>query len=111
MGRYGEAANHERKMLVEPEDESARIYYAAKDGVVRNEVVASCVTQSKPTDLGAYIQRELIGRFGLRGRSANPARWRDREPTDPPARRRRDRVGKRGGSRRDGRLAHPPRRM
>jgi hypothetical protein len=37
MGRYGEAADHERKMLVEPEDETARIYYAAKDG----EVVAT----------------------------------------------------------------------
>ena len=37
MGRYGEAADHERKMLVEPEDETARIYYAAIDG----EVVAT----------------------------------------------------------------------
>ena len=37
MGRYGEAADHDRKMLVEPEDETARIFYAAQDG----EVVAT----------------------------------------------------------------------
>jgi hypothetical protein len=37
MGRYGAAADHDRKMLVEPEDETARIFYAAQDG----EVVAT----------------------------------------------------------------------
>ena len=37
MGRYGQAADHERKMLYEPEDETARIRYALKDG----EVVAT----------------------------------------------------------------------
>ena len=37
MGRYGEAADHENKRLVEPEDETARIWYAAQDG----EVVAT----------------------------------------------------------------------
>ena len=34
MGRYGEAADHERKMLVEAEDETARIFYAAQNGEV-----------------------------------------------------------------------------
>jgi len=37
MGRYGAAADHDRKMLVEPEDETARIFYAAQDG----EIVAT----------------------------------------------------------------------
>jgi hypothetical protein len=37
MGRYGAAADHDRKMLVEAEDETARIYYAVQDG----EVVAT----------------------------------------------------------------------
>jgi hypothetical protein len=37
MGRYGEAADHENRRLVEPEDETARIWYAAQDG----EVVAT----------------------------------------------------------------------
>lgn len=37
MGRYGEAADHGSKMLVEPEDDTARIFYAATDG----EVVAT----------------------------------------------------------------------
>ena len=37
MGRYGEAADHEHRRLVEPEDETARIWYAAQDG----EVVAT----------------------------------------------------------------------
>ncbi len=37
MGRYGQAADHDRKMLREPEDETARISYAAQDG----EVVAT----------------------------------------------------------------------
>ena len=37
MGRYGEAADHDSMMLVEPEDETARIFYAAQDG----EVVAT----------------------------------------------------------------------
>ena len=37
MGRYGAAADHERQLLVEPEDETARIFYAAQDG----EVVAT----------------------------------------------------------------------
>ena len=34
MGRYGEAADHENRRLVEPEDETARIWYAAEDGQV-----------------------------------------------------------------------------
>jgi hypothetical protein len=34
MGRYGDAADHDRKMLVEPEDETARIFYAVVDGNV-----------------------------------------------------------------------------
>jgi hypothetical protein len=34
MGRYGVAADHDRKMLVEAEDETARIFYAAVDGDV-----------------------------------------------------------------------------
>ncbi len=34
MGRYGAAADHERQLLVEPEDETARIFYAAQDGEV-----------------------------------------------------------------------------
>jgi hypothetical protein len=34
MGRYGKAADHERTMLVDPEDETARIFYAARDGDV-----------------------------------------------------------------------------
>src|SRR5258705_2817434 len=37
MGRYRGAANHERRLLVEPEDHTARIFYAAPDG----EVVAT----------------------------------------------------------------------
>jgi hypothetical protein len=37
MGRYGEAADHENRLLVEPEDETARIWYAVQDG----EVVAT----------------------------------------------------------------------
>jgi len=37
MGRYGQAADHERKMLYEPEDETARISSAIRDG----EVVAT----------------------------------------------------------------------
>ncbi len=37
MGRYGQAADHERKMLYEPEDETARISYVLQDG----EVVAT----------------------------------------------------------------------
>lgn len=37
MGRFSSAADHERRMLVEPEDETARIFYAAQDG----EVVAT----------------------------------------------------------------------
>ncbi len=37
MGRYGQAADHENRRLVEPEDETARIWYAAQDG----EVVAT----------------------------------------------------------------------
>ncbi len=34
MGRYRGAADHDRRMLVEPEDETARIFYAAEDGCV-----------------------------------------------------------------------------
>jgi len=34
MGRYGSTANHETRMLVEAEDETARIFYAAIDGNV-----------------------------------------------------------------------------
>ncbi len=34
MGRYGEAADHANRRLVEPEDASARIWYAAEDGAV-----------------------------------------------------------------------------
>jgi hypothetical protein len=37
MGRYGEAADHENRRLVEPEDATARIWYAAQGG----EVVAT----------------------------------------------------------------------
>jgi hypothetical protein len=37
MGRYAGAADHERRVLMEPEDETARIFYAAEDG----EVVAT----------------------------------------------------------------------
>lgn len=37
MGRYGETADHDRRMLVEPEDETARIFCAVQDG----EVVAT----------------------------------------------------------------------
>ena len=37
MGRYSEAADHENRRLVEPEDATARIWYAAQDG----EVVAT----------------------------------------------------------------------
>jgi len=37
MGRYGQAADHARKMLYESEDETARITYALRDG----EVVAT----------------------------------------------------------------------
>lgn len=37
MGRYADAADHENRRLVEPEDETARIWYAAQDG----EVVAT----------------------------------------------------------------------
>jgi hypothetical protein len=37
MGRYGGAADHERRLLVEPEDATARIFYAAQEG----EVVAT----------------------------------------------------------------------
>jgi Cyclic nucleotide-binding domain len=37
MGRYRSTADHERRLLVEPEDETARIYYAAPEG----EVVAT----------------------------------------------------------------------
>ena len=37
MGRYGDTADHENRRLVEPEDETARIWYAAQDG----EVVAT----------------------------------------------------------------------
>ena len=34
MGRYGTAADHANRRLVEPEDATARIFYAAEDGVV-----------------------------------------------------------------------------
>ena len=34
LGRYRGAADHERRMLVEPEDQTARIFYAAPDGEV-----------------------------------------------------------------------------
>jgi CRP-like cAMP-binding protein len=37
MGRSGKAADHENRVLIEPEDETARIFYAAEDG----EVVAT----------------------------------------------------------------------
>src|SRR5215470_14426505 len=37
MGRYRGAADHDRRLLVEPEDETARIFYAAPEG----EVVAT----------------------------------------------------------------------
>src|SRR5262245_2669306 len=37
MGRYRGAADHERRLLVEPEDHTARIFYAAPGG----EVVAT----------------------------------------------------------------------
>jgi hypothetical protein len=32
MGRYRTAADHERRLLVEPEDQTARIFYAAPEG-------------------------------------------------------------------------------
>jgi hypothetical protein len=34
MGRYGKSADHSDRRLVEPEDETGRIYYAAQDGRV-----------------------------------------------------------------------------
>jgi hypothetical protein len=34
MGRYGGVADHARRLLVEPEDETARIFFAAQDGEV-----------------------------------------------------------------------------
>lgn len=34
MGRYRNIADHENKLLIEPEDETGRIFYAAKDGKV-----------------------------------------------------------------------------
>jgi hypothetical protein len=34
MGRYRGAADHEQRLLVEPEDDTARIFYAARDGQV-----------------------------------------------------------------------------
>ena len=34
MGRYGASADHANRRLTEPEDETGRIYYAAKDGRV-----------------------------------------------------------------------------
>src|SRR5262249_25355870 len=34
MGRYRGAADHERRLLVEPEDQTARIFYAAPEGEV-----------------------------------------------------------------------------
>src|SRR5205823_6119550 len=37
MGRYGAVADHVRRLLVEPEDETARIFFAAQEG----EVVAT----------------------------------------------------------------------
>lgn len=37
MGRYADAADHANRRLVEPEDDTARIWYAARDG----EVVAT----------------------------------------------------------------------
>src|SRR5262245_66044110 len=37
MGRYRGAADHDRRLLVEPEDQTARIFYGAPDG----EVVAT----------------------------------------------------------------------
>ena len=37
MGRYAGIADHENRLLVEPEDETARIFYAAEDG----EIVAT----------------------------------------------------------------------
>src|SRR5262249_61959492 len=37
MGRYRGAADHDRRLLVEPEDRTARIFYAAPEG----EVVAT----------------------------------------------------------------------
>src|SRR5262245_50391842 len=37
MGRYRGAADHEGRLLVEPEDQTARIFYAAADG----EIVAT----------------------------------------------------------------------
>jgi hypothetical protein len=39
MGRYGEVADHQRRVRVEPEDDTARIFYAARDGRV---VATSC---------------------------------------------------------------------
>ena len=34
MGRYASVADHENRLLVEPEDETGRIFYAARDGEV-----------------------------------------------------------------------------
>jgi hypothetical protein len=34
MGRYASVADHENRLLVEPEDETGRIFYAAQDGEV-----------------------------------------------------------------------------
>ena len=34
MGRYGATADHANRRLIEPEDATARIFYAAEDGVV-----------------------------------------------------------------------------
>ncbi len=34
MGRYASVADHARRLLVEPEDETARIFFAAQDGQV-----------------------------------------------------------------------------
>ncbi len=34
MGRYEGVADHENRLLVEPEDETGRIFYAARDGEV-----------------------------------------------------------------------------
>ena len=34
MGRYGAAADHANRRHVEPEDATARVFYAAEDGVV-----------------------------------------------------------------------------
>ncbi len=34
MGRYAGSADHDNRLLVEPEDEASRIFYAARDGAV-----------------------------------------------------------------------------